>query len=665
MKHPQPDIGDILRASFINNMGSSRKLKRLWGTTTVTRTTVTDQLGEVLDASNGPIDTTNFAPERLPLITTTESFEVLKDRQYYYPNSSRSENYEKLFKFLGAYNDIEKNPPQGVQSAWLYINKNKGSALPEPEETGELSQTYHDFIAHNLNQLWWDNDDGVIPEGLTLTTSIVIEGELNTTRDTSVITTNLLDPNATPGQTANAIINNYDDLWSSCLISQQGIGVINKGSIQDEVTKVVTQDEDDLSPDDPWLDVIARYALRSNGIPCTIKDVEKGYGKTEAGRIYYTYVVTLEIPYYEFSTTTPMVDDVVTDLNSTYTSLTRTKLSYPNGYYTQYGIKSMDSTDLEDDPTIVTRPYRLWEDEAVEIKSELSSIWVQADDGKWYLRADVFDSPRTYSLTYKKLYSYVVTLIDSGYKKKKVSWWKKALAVIVFVVAVVLALPTGGASLTWTAVATAILVGALVLNLLALAFAATGNHEWASAFAEASKMIEPLVIIATIITLTNTLQQWAQKAAQKAAETSIKEMVTEFVEEMIDDFINNLTTGYTELMSGQITELSLQFASKMVDLVSLPMKLKIESINDRNKDLKAEYEKLVEEASREYDVLQGFMYIYGKPATADWSMYAAEFDRPYERGGGPLALGNVQRTTKQALRRADYSDSAFDNILVV
>jgi hypothetical protein len=637
-------------------MGSARKFKRLWGTTTVTRSTVTDQQGVVLDDSNGPIDTTNFAPERLPLITTTESFEVLKDRQYYYPNSSRAENYEKLFKFLGAYRDIENNEPKGVSSAWIYLNKNKNSELPEPEEVGELSETYNDFVAHNLNQLWWDADDGPMPEGLTLTTSIVIEGELNTTRDETVTTTDLLDPDALPEVTAATIVDTYDELWDTCLISQQGIGVINKGSITDEFSQVVTQDEDDLSPDDPWLDVISRYALRSNGIPCTIKDVEKGYGKTEAGRIYYTYVITLEIPYYEFSTTTPMVNDIVTDLNATYSSRTRTKLSYPNGYYTQYGIKSMDSTDLEDDPTIVTRPYRLWEDEAVEINPEFSAIWEQID-GKWYLKADVFDNPRDYGITYKKLYSYVVTLIDSGYQKKKVPWWKKAIAIIIFVVAVVLALPTGGASLTWTAVATAILVGALVLSLITLALAASGQHEWAMAFSEASKMIEPLVIIATVITLGNSLNQLANKAAEKG----IEQMVSEFV----DDFIADLAQGYTEMMAGQITQLSVSFASKMVQLVSMPMRLKLESINDRNKDLKAEYEKLVEETNREYDVLQGFMYIYGKPATADWSIYAAEFDRPFERGGGPLALGNVQRTTKQAIRRADYSDSAFENILVV
>jgi hypothetical protein len=46
-------------------------------------------------------------------------------------------------------------------------------------------------------------------------------------------------------------------------------------------------------------------------------------------------------------------------------------------------------------------------------------------------------------------------------------------------------------------------------------------------------------------------------------------------------------------------------------------------------------------------------------------MYASQFDLPYERGGGNLALGNIQRTTKQALRKADYDDSAFAGILLL
>jgi len=617
MKRPQPDIGDILKASFINDMGSARKFKRLWGTTYV---------GGV---------------------------EVLKDRQYYYPSSYRASNFEKLFKFLGAYNDVTASNPKGVSSAWIYLNKNKGSKLPAATPT-ELDTTYNDFVAYNLNQMWWDDNDGAIPEGLTITTSIVIEALIDTSRDTTVATTSLLSPNWPTEQLISAIQSNYDTLWDTCLISQQGVGVINKGSITDEVSNVVTPDEDDLSPDDPWLAGIARHALRSSsGVNVTIKDVEIGYGKNEAGRLYPTYVLEVEIPYTEFTTDSSLVALIVSDLLADYSSKTRKILSYPNGYWTKQEITAMDSSDLEEDPNIITRPYRLFEDEAVENDPRYTSIWYNYG-GTYYLKADVFSNPKNYGLTFRDLYGYVVSLIDSGYKKKKVKWYKKALALVIFVVYVVLLQPQIG-------YAAAIALASTILLALTLVFALLGMDDWATAFAEVNKALEPLVIVATIVTMV----QGFKKLAEEAAKDSVEEMIKARVEDFVEKFIQNIVQGAKDLVGGNLTGASLEFANKLTKLLTLPSQIRLEELNSRNKDLKTEYEQLVQEMSRETDVLKGFARIYAKPATADWSMYAATFDQPYERGGGPLHIGNIQRTTKQALRKADYNEPVFDNILVV
>lgn len=621
MKRPQPDIGDILKSDFINNLGSVRKFKRLWGTTYV---------GGV---------------------------KVLNNRRYYYPHGSRPANFEKLFRYLGAYKEVTKTDPKGVDSAWFYLNKNKGSGLPVASGS-TAEQTYNLFVSQNLDQLWWDVADGPMPENLTLTTSIVIEAEITSARTDLPSTTDILSPSWPTEQLITAIENNYETLWNTCLISQQGVGVINKGTYEGEVANVQLPDEDDLSPDDPWLAALSRYALRNNHVTPTIKDVEIGYAKNNAGRRYATYVVELEIPYTTFSPADTIVEQITADLTASYSSRTRARLSYPNGYWTKQEITAMDISDLQDDPSLVTRPYLLWENEAVESDPRYSSIWVNSG-GTWYLKADALDNPRNYGLTLKGLFSYVTTLIDSGYKKKKVSWWKKALAIIIFVVLVVVN-PFGASSF-----AQAVLFASLTLTLLTLAFALAGMDEWAAAFAEANKTIEPLVIIATIVMLTQSLQKMAEKAAQEAAEKGIQEAVTDYVTEMVDDFVQEIVKGATDLFGGSLTGSSLSFLNKAAKLLTLPQQIKLEELKEKNKDLKAEYEQLTQELSREYDALRGFMFIYPRPATADWSMFAAEFDQPYERGGGPLAMGNVQRTTKQALRKADYSDSAFDNILVV
>lgn len=622
MKRPQPDLEKVMLASFINNIRSLKRFKKHWGTTNVQGTT------------------------------------VLKSRHYYYPASARPSNFEELFRFLGAYNDVVGGQFEGIDSAWIYLNKNKSGALPKLQALGEVSQSYNDFVSYNLNQVWWDEaNDGPTPDNVTLTTSIVIEPQVTTGRDTSITLTPLLNTNWPEEQLKLSIKSNYQTLWDTCVISQQGIGVIDRGTSSFEgIGSGLSPDFDDLTPNDPWLGIIARYALLSTEIPTTIKRVIRGFGRTEEGRIYNTYVVTIELQYTSFSTSSPLVQKIVNDLGGSYSSLTRTYLSYPNGYYTQSSIKAMDSSDLEDDPNLINRIYRLWENEE-SLNPKYANLWLNYN-GTWYLKADVLSNPYAYGLSRKDAYSYLVGLIDSGYKKKKVSWWKKALAVVIFIVAVVFALPSGGASLSITALASAILVGALVLTIFTLAFAAMGMNDMATAFAEVSKAIEPLVMVASIVSLGNNLNQMAAKMATKEA-------AREYVEEIVKDFIGDLMEGYKDLMAGTLTEASLAFTSKVTSLLTKLAEFRLDSINDRNKDLQAEYEQLTQELARERDLLQGFMRIYSKPATADWSLYSSLFDQPYERGGGPLALGNIQRTTKQAMRKATYDDPAFENTFTV
>jgi len=463
-----------------------------------------------------------------------------------------------------------------------------------------------------------------------------------------------------------AIKDNYETLWDTCLISQQGVGVINKGAIVDPVSNIETPDEDDLTPDDPWMQTIARYALRDNGIPCTIKDVRIGIGETftEDGntRLYYTYVVDIEIPYNFLNIQSVFVQEIVNDLVADYSSVdANLKTTYTNGYYTKQAIQGISTANLEDDPELLTRSYRLWENESAEIDSIYSALWYKNPETDiWYLRAAPFINPRAYGLKYKQLSQYFLSILDTGYRKKKTSWFKKFIAAVVFVLAVWYLGPVFGGGII--GYAQAVVVASLVLSIASLLLGALGFEELATAFAEVNKAIEPLVMIASIIVMVNGFnQQFVQKTAEKSIEEAIKEYVTE----LVDDFVEKLVEGATDAIAGNITAASLGFTEKMVRLASMPFQLKLDSLNDRNRDLKAEYDKLIEEANRETDVLRGFARIYAKPATADWSMFSSLYDYPYERGGGQLAIGNIQRTTKQALRKADYDDPAFDNILVV
>lgn len=182
------------------------------------------------------------------------------------------------------------------------------------------------------------------------------------------------------------------------------------------------------------------------------------------------------------------------------------------------------------------------------------------------------------------------------------------------------------------------------------------------AFAEVNKTIEPLVMVASLYLVIGNI---SNVAADSITADAIIDAAGKYITDMADNMIDQIVQGATDIAAGNITANALKFMNVVAKLGMMPAKMKLADLNSRNKDLRAEYQDLVNEMSREYDVLQGFARVYANPATADWSIYAEVFDLPYEKGGGPMATGNIQRTTKQALRKADYSDPIFDNILVV
>lgn len=636
MKRPQPDISESLKNDFIGNLKTVRGLLRLWGT-------------EMIDG-----------------------VEVFTPRQFYYKEADRSENFEKLFKFLGAYEDVIGNNYEGIKNAWLYFNKNNETELQGDNES---------FVSDNLNKMWWDDNDGVRPENLTLTTSIVIEA-YNKNSSLNDTIQQIVNTSMSKEVAINSIINNYEQLWNLCRITQEGVGVINKGSITDSVNNILIPDEDDLTADDPWLNTIARYALRDQGIPCTVKDLSIGTaqraGFPNTQEFFTTFVLDIEIPYKEFFFNEFIVEEISRDINNS-----RFLTEFVNPSITSSVIRAMDYRDLEDDPNVITRNYLLWEDQ-LTVGNNLSNVLWFNYYGFWYLKAEPFRNPRAFGLKFKDLTNYVLRLLENGYKKESVPWYKKAIAVILVVVAIVITVISAGNASGVAAkllvIAGGILATSLALTLAILAFSVLGMAEWASAFMSVSKAIEPAVMIASIVfvvvgvyqavQLAQAAQEVAKKAAQEASKSFVErstfELLLDIVQTQVQSIIDDILKGAVDVFSGNfMSDVALEFTAKLFKVANIGLEIKLKSLQDRNTDLKLEYDKLKEEMGRETDTLQGFMKIYSKPATADWSTYASQFDMPYERGGGFLALGNIQRTTKQAMRKADYNDSAFADILVI
>lgn len=617
-------------------MSTARKLMRLWGTEWV------------------------------------DGVEVLHYRRFYYPHWLRPDNYEKLTRYLGAYKDLEEYQPEGIESAWFYLNKNKG---PKPDNPSYESSV-RAFVSNNLNKMWWNILDGDLPDNLTLTASIVIEQDNHLAKKNpgKATVTSITAAAGTKAALEAAVAANYDDLWLTSRITHRGIGIIHKGTIVNPDTHVATPDTDDLPAQDPWLSVAARYAMRSQGFPSTIKKVSQGLTVNQdfnPRKKTTALIVTLEIPYTAVTDSSPIVTSITSDLGAInyrpvqhgWKQAYGPVSSVPNTHITQSKIKGMDQSDLLTNPNYVTRPYTLWEDVTALNTPSYNNLWY-----KGRLRADAIRNPRNYGHTFESLAAYIPALVDTGYEEEDDDdggFFKKLVAVIVFVVVVV---ATGGvgATFTWGALATSITIAATVLTLSAMAFAAMGQAEWASAFAAVQEDLAPLIMVASIITFYNSLKSGLDKFAKEQAGKTLAEAVVDKATVIVTDYIDNLFTEASNLVAGKVSGVHLNYAAKLAELILEKTQVaKLESLQDRNQDLLATYEKLAEELYQENDLLQGFMHIYAKPATADWSMYTSLFDSPYERSGGPLALGNVQATTKQAMRKAVYTDPMFENILGV
>ena len=346
MKRPRPDIGDSIRQEFIQNVSTVKKLLRLWGTT-----------------DDGGV-------------------EVLHARRYFYPVASRPDNYEKLFSYLGAYRDIEDNfDSKGLKRAWFYFNKNKSSKLPTDGEGNDVFDDYLTFVRGNLNTLWWDTADGTRPADLTLRTAIVIQpsDDLAAANPSLVKIEDIIAQPLSDAGRIQSVIDNFGDLWQTSRVVQQGAGYIYKGVITEEFSGGVTIDEDDLSPDDPWLSALARYALNDSQVSPTVLDVAVGLNigrkfgiAPETNRLANTLALTIEIPYYFFNTSSTLVNSVATDLfrittdKASKDTTARPKGRSPskkvvvdNPTITIEAILKMDSSDLEDNPSLITRPYNL------------------------------------------------------------------------------------------------------------------------------------------------------------------------------------------------------------------------------------------------------------------------------------------------------------------
>lgn len=558
--------------------------------------------------------------------TTINGVEVFVERNYFYP--SMSEQFTKFAKFTGIYKDLTAEQ-EGIRDAWLYLNPSKAPTIPE-----DVNITY---VAQNLQTALKRLME--IGGGITITIGAKVESK---DKITAVDFTSPLSDQA-------ALIQEVQDKIMGLYVDNYTIEVNDN--------------------DDPYITALVAYALVYPSGICTITSVAEtlsyldekvvlsGGTVTDKLSTYKSYVVALQ-----FNNTT--IDD-----SSPIALAVRKAITGK--------LNNVDKQISLEVRSNIATVYR-------DLQSTPDNIWLKVPDSSYQVEVSAYDeSTGNYVTTYETVVSYKYYLkasffsdknfdkefrikyfsecIDTGYRKKKIKWYQKALAFILIVVAVILAAPTGGASITtaWAAVAyiaTIITVASLYIALTAYALHLLGESNVAGAMGQFLKTIEPLVWIAGVYLLVYAI---TQKAMQEMAKRELaRQTAGETAKNTLVDMTVSIVQSTVEQVTGVVvnTNMTTQHWLKLLSFTFDTYtqwenrNLEKDIDNERNELAKLEEAQVHAQTS---DILKQLAISQPQLLSRDSSVYAEKYDRPYEWWSSPYHTGNIQATTVNGLWLSD------------
>lgn len=579
MKTVTPNITDVLTTKFVAQQRAIRRFRRYWGTETV----------------NG--------------------VEVLKGRQYFYPELS--EDVKKLGKHLKILKDMEARQ-KGIRSSWLYLNPDKA----------DDSITYwdKDILANNLN----------IAMNTLRRGSIVISSKL--VRD-MFVSPPITDPSG----------NLTDEEKLAHYITQ----------IEADYSHYWSQDFPIFSNrDDPFQAIILSYLLRSSDVPYTITAVEKtvsNYTKPVRAGIDPKIISTngpawrllISVDSFEFTRTTDIVNMIINDINQNKTITDKIIYNLFDSAGSAYRVEDGDPVDT--DYVYETQP------------STRSPHWYTYK-GVPYLRVSFFDDP---SRTKEEKVKYLYSCIDNGYRKKKSSILETVVAFIVIAVITYFSWGTGAKLAIGSATASAVVsvaislsLAAMYINLAMVALTLLGAPNIAGAMGRMMQTVNPLVRIANIISLFAAIYSVVREGAKKATEKAVKEGAEEVAKASLKETLIEIAKVTTEQLTGltAASNMQLEHIIKMTEITfGLYQKNELRSIAKELESYRTELAKLreLEEANQTTDIAKDMVASYPNLLAKDQSIYADRYDRPYEWWSTPYHTGNIQATTVSALWLSD------------
>lgn len=548
-----------------------------------------------------------------------DGVEVFKDRKYYYPNMD--ESTEKLAKYLKVLKDV-KQKQSGISSAWFYLNPNKLK-----ETAGEWTTT---VLVNNFNK--------ALTRDLRCTVTIGPSYKKRKLAPAGILT-----PVDNQAELIQEIKNKYTTLW------EQGHSFFSGEA-------------------DPYLAILSLYILRSSDIPYTVDSVEETVSSTFVPSTNLSphvldsvkaWRVTFSIPNYAFTADTDIIDLLQEDVKKDRLADIQVK------EYLEAGATPPDPDEGEDpdDP--------IYED---AVNTNQSPFWYKASNGKRYLRADIIDSP---SLNTREKLEYIMSCLDTNFRKKKAKWYEVVIAVIIVVVLTYFAGPAGakagsaiggGALGTVVSVATIMTVAALYISLAALALSYLGAQNIAGTMGQFLKNVSPLVRIASIISIFASIYTAFRRSAEKAAQDAVAREATNqaTTEALKSGVVSRISQAASEVILGfsKLSDVTMNHVMKMVSFIfDIYKDMEQRDLQRDIRNYRNEIAEMAEakEQSETSDIMKELASTYPNLLSNDWSFYSGIYDRPYEWWATPYHLGNIQATTVNALWLNDPENAILYN----
>jgi len=548
--------------------------------------------------------------KRLWGTTVINGVEVLNPKVSVYP--SRTKQVDDLLKFLGIYKNISTANYKGINSYWLYLSPkdvagNYDTAVMATHMFNDVGKEVLGEIVIGPTAGYHNMGGNKVVAPLPILAGV--DNSYTIVNKTALIAdirakanTLFYSPNASVGTKTPIITHNTK---ASSVYSQLAV----------------------------------LYSLLTNAPELTITDVT---------------VHDIEVPIQTTTYSTDKMGDIVDSF--TTTSYVREKA---------YDIKvSLAGTTVNNYTTLATKIVADTSSKEPSVVQALLGIRHHGinnpDPNIWY---DITSSSTSLSNTYgtvqyalkasvftnhympdKDLQDLLHKAVKTDYEEKSSSNpWASFVAFVLFIVVVVIAMPTGGASLGFipaiSAMAGAVLMGAIAVAVVAYVAASTGNQALASAAGHFLKSVNKLVIIASMVSLF---------AGGGAIYSSLKSAFTTGGTEAVIDTIKNYIIKFVK----SSTKLTLKNFSKAANMMYAEWQKRDRSaILNKLHHAQNDYAKAKAQETQvqtTHPLLESIP-TYTSLIAKDNSIYAARYDRPYEWWATNYHTGNIQRTTVDGL----------------